>query len=454
MTANASFQAQIAQLLVLVNHLQLKAFNAPNRETLAFIIVNDTHKVFKYDRAYLWDMESSAPKMIAISGHHTVYKETEFSQKSQKLLTHLKEPDRPQQLSRESFSQENGFWDELYPSNDKMVYWIPIEIKGQLRLGLWIESPASKNNEIRNVEEELRFLASTLVPGYASAWERFDQNRYIKNLHRNRQFWLYGLLTLAVVLFAVPVPLRVAAPFEVVPQSPSVISAPLDGIIEKVAVKPGQRVAKGDLLFSYDKRVPEQELKTAQNQVAVAEAELQRSSTLGLSDPKSLSEVELLKLKLKKEQIALKIAETQASKLDVEAPEMGIVMIDNPEEWQGRPVHTGEKVLTLSDPTKTKLKIWIPEGDNVVIDKETAIKVNLHVFPERDYEATLDYIAFESKIGEGEVPAFQAEAHWKTPPEDIKLGLKGTAVLYGENVSLFYFLARKPWATFRRVTGF
>ncbi len=53
--------------------------------------------------------------------------------------------------------------------------------------------------------------------------------------------------------------------------------------------------------------------------MAVAEAELQRSSTLGLSDPKSLSEVELLKLKLKKEQIALKLAETQASKLDVEA---------------------------------------------------------------------------------------------------------------------------------------
>lgn len=444
---------QLLQLMVLVNHLQLKAFNAPNRETLAFIIVNDTHKVFKYERAFLWEYTDGTPRMIAVSGHHTIYKETELAQKSAKLLKQLNDPEIAQELNENAFKANKELWNELYLKKDKLIYWIPIKVGEELRLGLWIESEHPADMAGRKVEEELKFLSNTLVPGYGVAWAKFDTGRFLKKLKRKKELWFYGALTALIVLFGVPVPLRVAAPVEVVPIDPLVITAPLDGIIEKVIVKPGESVKPGALLFSYDKRVPEQELKTAKNQAAIAEAELNRATTLGLSDPKSLSEVELLNLKLKKEQIALALAETQAAKLDVKAPAAGVAMIDDPEEWQGRPVRIGEKVLTVSDPHRTKLKIWIPEGDNVVITQSKPILVNLHINPDKEYRAELVYIGFESKIGEGEVPAYQAEANWETPPNDIKLGLKGTAILYGENVSLFYFLIRKPWSTFRRVTG-
>lgn len=444
---------QLLQLMILVNYLQLKAFKAENLKTLAFIIVNDTHKVFKYERAFLWEFDEGTPKMIAVSGHHTVYKETELLQKSTKLLRNLKDPDEARILKEESFSEEGSLFTELYSGNEKTIYWIPIKVKEQLRIGLWIEKEKPETVDNKKEEEEIHFLASTLAPGYGAAWEKFDQAHVFKKLKKNRQLWFYAWLTLFIVLFGVRIPLRVAAPAEVVPIDPLLVTAPLDGIIEKVVVQPGEVVKKGDLLFSYDKRVPEKELNTAKNQVEIARAELDRARTLGLSDPKSLSEVEVLKLKLKKEEIAFDLANIQAQKLDVLAEAPGIVMIEDPEEWSGKPVRIGEKVLTLSDPKKTKLKIWVPEGDNVAIDEEKPLMISLHVAPEKEYKAKLDYIGFESKIGEGEVPAYQAEANWETPPEDVKLGLKGTAILYGENVSLFYFLVRKPWSTFRRVTG-
>lgn len=444
----------LLQLMVLVNYLQLKAFNAPNKETLAFIIVNDTHKLFKYERSILWEWDEGKPKQIAVSGHHAIYKETEFAQKSKRLLAHLKEPDVPQVLTEASFTEEGSLLKELYPKEERLLYWVPIKIGEELRLGLWLELPPLEAGSPRNTNEELHFLYHNLAPGFAAAWGKFDTHRFWKKVKTRKELWFYGLLTAAIVLFAVRVPLRVAAPCEVVPIDPIVVAAPLDGIVEKVVVVPGQTVKEGALLFSYDKRVPEQELKTAQNQVGIAQAELQRASTLGLSDPKSLSEVEVLQLKLKKDEIALALAETQAAKLDVEAPAPGVVMIDDPEEWRGRPVRVGEKVLTLSDPKKTRLRIWVPEGDNVQINRSIPVRINLHVAPESEYEAHLNFISFESKIGEGEVPAYMAEADWETPPQEVKLGLKGTAILYGENVSLFYFLVRKPWSTFRRVTGF
>jgi biotin carboxyl carrier protein len=452
MTFTADQNKQLVQLLLLVNRLQLKAFNAESAQKLAFIIVNDTHQVFKYDRAFLYSIDQNKIDMIAISGQHTVNKETELYQKSIKLLSHMQHKDRPQILTEETFAGADNLWQEVCGSKSCHRYWLPIEANNQLRLGLWIETDITEQDQQNNTQEQLSFLYNTLVPGFATAWAKFDKNILVKSLARNRKFKFYALLTALIVLFGVRVPLRVAAPCEVVAEKPYVITAPLEGIIDHVAVKPGQGVKIGDLLFEYDRKVPDQEFKTAAKQMEVSREEFNRGMTLGLSDPKSLSEVQVLKLRAQKDEIAYELAKQQQSQLDVEAPIPGIIVMDDPDDWRGRPVKIGEKVLSISDPAKTKIRLWIPESDNVKINPEIPLQITLNVTPDINYTAKLSYIAFESQIGEGEIPAFLGEAHWETPP-DVKLGLRGTAILYGDNVSLFYFIVRKPWSTFRRFTG-
>lgn len=453
MANSSEYDKQLLQLFLLINRLQLKAFNASSQEQLSFIIVNDTHQVFKYDRAYLFEIDDDHFELKAISGLHAVNKETELYQKSLRLLRGFKEIKRPQQLNQESFSDPDHLWDDLMKGKECYTYWLPIEIDGKLRLGMWIESDIKPGQEQRNPKDELAILYTNLAPSFAAAWAKFDKNRFVKGLGRNRKFRFYALLTALIVLFGVRVPLRVAAPFEVVADQPFVVTAPLDGIIDHVVVKPGQHVQKGELLFEYDRRVPEEEYRTTQKQVEVAREELNRAMTLGLADPKSLAEVQILKLKLQKEEIAHELAKTQKDKLDVEAGMQGVIVMDDPDEWRGRPVKVGERVLSISDPARTKIKIWVPESDNVAIDPEIPLQITLNVSPERNYSAKLSYIAFESQIGEGEVPAFQGEANWDQPHEEVKLGLRGTAILYGERVSLFYFIVRKPWSTFRHFTG-
>jgi hypothetical protein len=117
-------------------------------------------------------------------------------------------------------------------------------------------------------------------------------------------------------------------------------------------------------------------------------------------------------------------------------------------------VKIGEKVLTLSSPTNTKVRFWVPENDNIILDSSKPIHIILNVAPEKVLEANIDYISYESQLNDDQVPSFLGEANWETLPVDIKLGLKGTAILYGNRVSLFYFIIRKPWSTLRRVTGF
>jgi len=444
---------RFSQLLVRINQLQIKAFKAPSREALGFIIVNDTFQVFKYDQALLWEYSDNEAHLIAVSGQHKIIKETEFYQKSHQLFKSLTNPKKAQEITPESFSKDGELFRDIFPKVTTFLYWFPIIIENELRLGLLLEL-FNETDEKKEVHEvELQVLSNLLIPSYSAAWAKFDQARVMRALTYQKKIWyslVAGLLLASVV---VRVPLRVVSPAEIVPETPILVTAPLDGTIANVLVKPGMTVSKDELLFEYDKRVPIEELKTAQKQVEISEAEVNRSATLGLSDQKALAELEILKLKLQKDQVILENAQLQAEKLDVKAPEGGVVMIDDPEEWRGRPVRIGERVLTISDPSKTKIKIWIPESDNVIIDPQKDVKLYLNVSPDHAYYAKLDYISFESRIGEGEVPGFLAEALWENQPKDVKLGLKGTAILYGENVSLLYFLFRKPWASFRRYTG-
>jgi hypothetical protein len=441
------------QQLALINRLGLKAYNSKNREGLIFVILNDTVHVVKYDRALLWEfLEDNKPKLLGVSGHVSVAKTSQMIQKWRNLINKIPDPKKPQVLRAHSFGDDLTLWKEADGTEESAILWIPIFAQEKLTLGLWLEIWKIEDKPIPS-PENLQLLATFLGPVYGSAWEKFMPKYWLRKMGLNRRKITFGALALLLLLLFIRVPLRVVAPCEVVPNDPYLITAPLDGIIKQIDVKAGQIVKKGAILFEYEKAVPLEELKVAEKEVQIAQAELNRASALGLSDEKSRAEVDVLSLKLQRKKIDLDIAKYRAGKLDSKAPDNGIVMINDPDEWRGKPVKEGEKVMIVSDPSKTKIRIWVPENDNITLDPESMITIFLNTNPAKSYRASLIYIANETTISDEHVPSFVAEANWVDTPPDLKLGLKGSAVLYGERVSLFYFMLRKPWASFRKFLG-
>ena len=130
------------------------------------------------------------------------------------------------------------------------------------------------------------------------------------------------------------------------------------------------------------------------------------------------------------------------------------MILNDPEEWRGKPVHVGEKVMMITDPNNTKLRIWIPEADNIPLDPNIPIDVILDPNPAETHKAKLIYVANASTVSENHVPSFVAEADWIQKPQDVKMGVKGTSILYGEHVSVFYLLLRRPWTISGRCSVF
>ena len=434
-------------LLSMINKHNLKTFSTKTRQALIFNILNDTIQIVPYDRAVLWSFEGDSPKLLGVSGQSNFNAKGSLAKKWETLIKDLVDPNKSQILSEDSFSKVKTEWIDISTNSPKpIILWIPIFTDEKLHLGLWLERWNGRNWNPQEIE-----ILNFVTQAYGIAWERFLP-KYSAKILKNRKF-LIPALAIAFIILAWRTPLRVVAPCEVVPKDPIVITAPLEDIIAEVDVKPGQHVNAGDPLFEYDKRVALENLKASEEEVEVAQRDLNRAKTLAINDQKSLSEIAVLAAKLKKEQIGLELAKYKASLLTVKSPANGIVVLDDPEEWRGKPVHVGERIMMVTDPNKTKVRIWIPESDNIPLDPQKNINVILDPNPARTLEAKLLYVANASTVNDKHVPSFVAEADWIEEPTDVKMGVKGTAVLYGDNVSVFYLLLRRPWSYFRNLFG-
>jgi hypothetical protein len=435
-------------ILTAINKLTIKAFSVKERNALIFLILNDTIQVVRYDRAVLWNYDHETPKLMGVSGQAGISATTDIAKRWKELVDHLQDATIPQILSPERFDEKGmELWKNYTATSPHpAVLWFPVVSHGKKMLGLWFERWNGSNWTSQEAE-----ILSFLVQAYGVAWENFAP-KYAVHKFRKRLFWGLGLTALAL-LFLIRVPLRIIAPCEVVPKDPYLVTAPLEEIIDNIEVKPGEIVKKGEVLFEYDRRVALQTLRIAEEQVKVAQQDLSRAKTLAFKDNRSFSEISILEAKLKKEEANLQLAKYRASQLIVHSPIDGIVILENPDDWRGKPVKVGERVLMVSDPHQTKVRLWIPEGDNVMLNMENPISVFLNVNPTLTREAKLNFISNASGVTSHNLVSFMAEADWVDPQTDVRTGLKGSAILYGDKVSLFYWIIRKPWASFRNFVG-
>ncbi|MFN4173978.1 MAG: efflux RND transporter periplasmic adaptor subunit [Parachlamydiaceae bacterium] len=445
MTDNKSGQA--IHLLAAINRLGLKAFTSPSKTALIFLILNDTIQVVRYNRASLWKIDAKEMDLLGVSGHASVNSNSFLASEWSQILRGIKNNSQPQILESVSQIKEH---DDI-PGLKNIVHenvafvWIPFYSK-EGTVGLLLE----RWNGVKWQYDEVEIM-NFLAQNYSAAWSKFARSDRFKQLF-NKPVRVAAVIC-AISLLFVQIPLRIVAPCEIVAKNPMLITAPLEGIIEEVKVEPGQSVKKGDLLFSYDKKIPLEELKVAQRQLNVAEADAKRANSLAFREKKALGEYAILALKLKKERTLYDLARYKASQLNVYAPEDGIVMLKNKDEWRGNPTQIGEKIMMIGDPNDTEVKIWIPESDNINLDLGADVKVILNAEPGSSYKAKLSYIAPYISFNEKNMPSFVAEADWQAPPSEVKIGLKGTAILYSENVSLFYYIIRHPLTYIRTLLG-
>jgi membrane fusion protein (multidrug efflux system) len=177
------------------------------------------------------------------------------------------------------------------------------------------------------------------------------------------------------------------------------------GYLEEIAIKEGQAVKQGDVLFKVSPLIYQRKVDTELAEVEVAALNLKNAERLFQNKVVSEDEVALLKAKLKSAAAKAKLAQAELYLTAVRAPFDGI--IDRLQEQQGSLVTKRDVLTTLSDNSVMWVYFNVPERcyleymDNPPKDQAAEVELvltNGEKFPQPGKIATIEG-QFDKEMG-------------------------------------------------------
>ncbi len=443
---------QIQGLSVLVN-LEKRARHAEDTDVLGFILVNETHELFAYRQAVLWRRGRGRGRVRAVSALARVERDAPFVvwlERAHAALDTATPDDatEPRAVTADDLPADlAGQWADWLPPHG---LWLPLAAPGGGRLGALLlarDEPWTEGE---------KHLAGLLADSYAHAWATLLGRRRGRPAPRRFRGGVVLPLVVAAIIgasFIIPVPLSVLAPAEVTPRDPWVVRAPLKGVVETIDVAPNERVAKGDRLLALEDTRLRNKLAVARREHAVARAEYQRAAQQAVGSRKSKARLAVLKARMKRKQAEEEYLAARLDRVTVTAPRDGLAIYTSRSEWIGKPVKTGQKIMTLADPDKGEVIIRLPVQDAIVLEKGARVQLFLAIRPRNPVSATLERAAFKARKSPTGKMVYRLTARFPEGVAPPRIGLKGTAKIYGETVSLFYYVMRRPLAAVRQWLG-
>mgnify|MGYP000919665154 FL=1 len=438
---NAPLPGTAERVFALFLGLEQQARKVGNTEQLAFAMVNDGQALFGFRHAALL----IAGKVQALTGISVVEAHAPFVAFVERATATLLKQERldeghnvdPTHLDEQARADMNDL-------SAAHAYWLPLKNRsGETFGGLWLARDLPFNEAEQSL---LRQLADT----YAHAWLALQPHKPWRMRWPRKK--LLAVAAALSLLLLIPVRQSVLAPAEVVPLGGRVVAAPLDGVITEFLVKPNQSVAAGDLLVRFDATSLKAQSDVAERALGVAEAELKTNSQRAFADAESSARLDLLAARVEQKRAERDYARQLLARSEVRAERAGIAVFADAERLTGKPVQTGERLMQIADPSQAELRIELPVGDAIALQPGAEVALFLDSNPLNRHEAQLERSAYEAQTTAAGQLAYRLDARFvDTPP---RVGLRGTAKLFGDRAPLAYYLLRRPLAAARQSLGF
>lgn len=420
-------------------HLGSRVREVPRAE-LGFVIVNETVQAVAYDQAALWDARTR--KVAALSGAARVEGAAPYVSFLRRFCGRLGGTAPTVVRAQPAELAESA---EFLGSE---MLWCPFIVGGDLIGGLLLarRTPWS--------EGDVQLMA-TLAGAYAQSWELARARRATLRPgvgRRLRQIAVLLIFAGVLALGAVPIPSSAIAPAEMVADAPAFVRAPFAGVIDSVAVAPNQPVSAGQIIVRLDRRQLEAQQRVAEKASEVAEANYRQASQEAITDPKAREQLAVLRSKLDEARADLDYRRTLLSRAAIPAPAAGIAVYNDPADWIGRPVETGERIMQVAAPVSRRIEIELPVGEAITLELGSRVLFFDNLNPDRPTEAVLTRASYTTTMSLTGVLVYVCDATLEGDTS-LRLGLKGSAKIFGPPRPLALWLLRRPIAWVREVLG-
>jgi multidrug resistance efflux pump len=428
---------------------QLQICGSPRE--VAFSVVNESSAVLKFDQAVIWRLDLfDRPVITAASGLADVSGESPYLEWLGKAIrafpTGFEGTVRALTLSSlpDDISAEGAEW-----CHEHLVVCRLRGPDGLGRGGIVFSRSAPFADADMAVFEWI-----TRSAGFALwAWRR-ERNNFVKWIGGRKTISVVaGVLLALAIIGNVPVSLNALASAEITPLRPIPVTSPMEGVVKQILVKPNEIVKAGAPLVALDDTSLRNRLLVAQKALEIARADSQRAVRKAFSDEASRTELQVLQARVEEKSAEVTYVSDMLERLVIEAPQGGLAIFANAEEWTGQPVRPGERIMMIADPSVIGVTIYMPPDDVVDLEPGAAVSVFLNVDPLNSIPAKIVRSSYEAMpMPEGTL-AYVINADLEPGHGFPRIGMRGTAKVYSSNVTLAYYLLRKPIAFVRRNLG-
>lgn len=425
--------------------------SATSKEELYLLAANGMATLVGAEQAVVWVRGGlGKPRVVAISGLSSVERNIDF--------THWFES------AAQVFSEHSGTLIEAVPEEfenqrlhaERSLYLLEdalharlVSTRGEVLGGLFVSrSGLFTEEEIVRLHRYSVSLARLCERWHAGS------TRDIMRLLRQRRHALKLMLSLGVLAVSfIPVRMSATASVEISARAAIPVSATQEGVIERILVRPNQTVTAGTPLVRYDGAVVRNRLAVAHQNIGVAQADLDRTTGKSFSDETARAELRTLRARVAEKAAESRYLEELARRLEIHAATAGVAIFTDAEDWVGRPVQSGERIMMLADPSKVWITLYLPPDEAIPLETYPEVKVHLDIDPLVSLSGRVVESSYEAVLTQEGHLAFMMRAILDVGQTVPRIGLKGVARVYGDYRPLGYVILRKPFRAMRRMIG-
>jgi Biotin-lipoyl like len=428
--------------------IEARALEAQALPALRFTIVNETHALTAYRQAAMFELQGDRLVLASASGLVSVANESPFAVWLSRFAQRFPRDGAIHRLDLADASPEDAAgWGEWLPEH---LVLVPLrDRKGTLQGIVMYAAETPWSDEACDLLGRLHVTYGYCFAGMRQTAQ--DRWQWLRSLFKKRNRWLIAGALVACLF--IPVRLSVLAPAEVIALNAMAVAAPQDGVVGTFAVTPNARVKAGDLLFSLDDSSLLNRLAVSRKALEIAQADAHVAQQRAFDDVKSKADVAVALGRVREKEAELAAVETQAQRVEVRADKDGIAIFSDTNDWIGRPVMTGERVMQLAQPEDSGIQVWLAVADAINLELDAPVRLFLHTDPLSPRSGRLIEASYQATLSPESVASYKLRARFEEGTELPRIGLRGTARISGEWVLLGYYLFRRPLAHLREWSG-
>lgn len=428
-----------------------------------FFFVNELYNILPYWRCVFWTKPNKNVTLKAFSGQSDIAENSLFAQFLKRFIKQkidvygLKDAEQTVEyvdnnsyaqiikLSQSDFIHLSEEEKREYLSEQNFIVFL-YSNEGLIG-GLWLETEV-------DYDEAQHAILEDASDAFASHYKNAIRGDKIKFRDRLLGQRAKLMILFAALLFCLwPVHFSITASIEIVPTKMKVVSIPFNATLADVWVKPNENVQKGQELFKLDNTQLRNELALARQELETVRQNLSKTERESFEDPTKRQQVNMLREEVKIKSLEVNYAKERFNLSTINAENSGVVLFSDVNDLVGKPVRAGDTIMMLADPEDTEILIKIPVQNIIDINFDKPVRFFLNVAPLKRHKAAIYNTSYRPTAEPDGSLSYKARAKILSDEDVGRIGLTGSAKVYGDRTIMIFNILRRPFIAFRTFLG-